>query len=321
MKRIVLLTTLLICGAAFSGMVMGSLIVPGTPTDTAYVFAFHDFSTLMDTAFFYTLALPPDYDFVFDEPGLIDSYDFNVMALIPSGLPPSSGDPAGQYPDNPFQITGGLISGIDVELAVVGGTNVVVSYPGNPDSLKIDIYNQYPMLMGGAPTLDGTWELSDTLASIDSIPAGPKSAIIWSDINGNGYCDTTGFVQEPHAWYDNVLDGIFIVGGGVFNAIDFDLGTGNVSERIESPKELGIRCFPSPFNSAVSILVAGNGEPIELDIYDLRGQHVDKIAQSDGFSGFSLVRYSPKADMPGGMYLVKATAGGETKTQKIIYMK
>lgn len=320
-KTLLLIITIAISSSAFGGMIMGTLEVPGTPTDTAWVFAFHDFTTLLDTAFFYTFALPPDYDYVIDDPGIIDDYDYNVMALIAGSIPPESGSPAGQYPDNPFRITGGTITGIDVELSEIGGLDGHVTYSGDPDSLKLDIYNQYPMLLGGSPTLDGTWEIGDTAFSLDSIPSGAKTAIVWADVNGNGICDTTGFLDEPNAWHQNELDGIFILGGGVNSEIDFNLETGAVSERQNMPSELGLRCFPNPFNSTVSILLAGNGEPVKLQIYDIGGRLIDEIGQTSSFEGYSLIRYSPKKEMSAGVYMLRATDGTETKTETIVYMK
>ncbi len=322
MRKITFLIAIsLIANAAFAGMIMGTLIAPGTPTDTAYVFVFHDFSTLMDTAFFWTTTVPPDYDFVFDDPAIIDDYDYNVMGLIPSGLMPESGDPAGQYPDNPFRISGGLITGVDVELAETGGVDGRITYSGGSDSLKIDFYNQYPVLFGGSPSLDGTWPVTDTGFTLDSIPSGTKTAIAWSDVNGNDMCDTTGFVDEPHAWFSNDMEGIFIVGGGVNMEIDFNLDLGEVAESERQPTDFGIRCFPNPFNSTVSILVASNGKPLEIEIYDALGKLVDRVAEREAFTGFSLLRYNPPENMASGVYLVKATSGKITKTQNIVYTK
>lgn len=317
----IIIALALMTSGLFAGMIMGTLNVPGTPTDTAYVFVFHDFTTLMDTSFFYTLAFPPDYNYIFDDPFILDGYDYNVMALIPSGLPPASGDPAGQYPGNPFRISGGIITGVDVELARYGGVQGTIIYSGSPDSLKMNIFNQYPMLLGGGPTLDGTWLIDSLVFELDSVPSGAKSALLWSDLNGNGLCDTTGFLQEPHAHFVNELDGIFVVGGGANMVINFNLDAGNVTERIAVPSGFGLRCFPNPFNSAMSILLAGNGDPIELAVYDMNGKLVEKIIESGAFTGYHLLRFTPSNDLPTGAYMVKAASGGIVKTQTVVYMK
>jgi len=317
-KGILSILILLIACSAFAGIITGSLDIPGTPTDTAWVFAFHDFTTLLDTAFFYTTALPPDYGYIFDDPGLINAYDWNVMALIPSAMPPVSGDPAGQYPANPFQISGGVISGIDVTLSAIGSLTGHITYSGSADSLKLNIYSYYPMLFGGTPGYDGTWSVSDTSFTIDSIPSGAKTLLAWSDINGSGACD---ILDEPHAWHTNDIEGVIIIGGGVATVVDFDLVSGDISENDMRPREFGINVFPNPFNATASILVAGCGEPITIEVLDLNGRLVERLWDNFVLDGFTVLRYTPSPEVPGGIYLVRAVNNNLEKSKKIIYLR
>jgi len=321
MKNFAFLLISLIVGNAFGGIIMGTVTGEVTGTDSAYVFVFHDFTSIMDTGIYYTEAPPPTYEWTIDDAELIDSFDYFAMALIPSGLPPASGDPVGQYPANPFQLSGGIITGIDIPLATSGSLHGHITYAGSMDSVKMDIYDNYNMLMGYPPVLEMTCDIDDADYYLDSIPSGPKTVCAWSDLNNNGACDSTGFTVEPFGWAETPLGGMLLVGGGATTSVDITIRASDVPEKIPVPKDIGIRCFPNPFNSAATILILGDGEPITVRIYDISGREVATLFENTAIEGFIATRFYPPADLPSGTYMLKAKSGERAITKEIIYMK
>lgn len=97
---------------------------------------------------------------------------------------------------------------------------------------------------------------------------------------------------------------------------DVDEGSGR-----DLPTDYTLKAvYPNPFNSMVSIdyalPVAGN---MRLSAFDLRGRVVANLI--NGYSPAGLHTYSWHPDnLPGGVYLIRMNAGGQSFVQKVMYM-
>jgi hypothetical protein len=86
------------------------------------------------------------------------------------------------------------------------------------------------------------------------------------------------------------------------------------------PKELSINCFPNPFNAEVSINISGDLKSIsELAIYNIAGQRVRNlpITPSVIWDGKDAARH----DMASGIYFVRATGNGQSRTIKVALVR
>ncbi|GEM_PF-2684822 len=324
MRKVMLLiaSLMLVASGAFAGTIFGSVVFSAPATDTAFVIVFHDFVSLYDTMLFYSEAYSPDYTFTISDAGIIDSYDFNALAIIPSRVPPNPGDPAGQYPGNPFQLTGGSITGIDIPVDTIGTIfGTVREYGGYPDSLMLGLYNYYPFLLGLPPTLAWSYRLADTTYTIEDIPAGAYSIRAWIDLNGNGYFDSTGAYNEPFAWHNNEMGGIVAIGGGCTAPVDFDLPWTEIDETNPLPKRVGVHCFPNPFNSAATIVLVGSGETYSAAVFDLSGRRVAQLFEGVAIGGITAFKWQPAEDIASGNYLIRVHSANASAERRISYLK
>ncbi len=79
--------------------------------------------------------------------------------------------------------------------------------------------------------------------------------------------------------------------------------------------------FPNPFNAITSISFSLPGFlPVELAIYDSRGQLVETLMNGTQAAGSHNVVWDA-GSRPAGIYLAKLTAGTSTRTQKLILLK
>ncbi len=322
MKRIVFVTLLLLfAGSAFSGSVLGSLTLITPSTDTAFVIVFHDFSSLFDSLLFYSEAYPPDYEWSIEDPGIIDGYDFNVMGVIPSRLPPNPGDPAGQYLGNPFQLSGGSIVGIDIPLDTIGDISGEITYSGPIDSLMLGTYNYYPFLLGLPPTLTSSYHLASLNYTIEDIPAGAYSIRSWADLNGNGLFDSTASYVEPFGWFVGHMGGVIAVGGGCTTSVDIVVPYTGIGEQKPLPNRIAVHCFPNPFNDAATIIVVGDGAPVSAGIFDLTGKLVSRLFDDIHVTGVRAFKFEPPEDLPSGSYLIKVDGAAVSAERQITYLK
>lgn len=94
--------------------------------------------------------------------------------------------------------------------------------------------------------------------------------------------------------------------------IDYTLT--NIFEGIEKPEISGIHTWPNPFNSACRIATPTGAE---VEIFDVTGRLIETLPAST-----EIVRsWTPSADVPGGVYLVRATVGDEKITSKVLFVK
>jgi len=321
MKKSIGIIFLMLTASVFAGSISGSVLAPGSSTDSAFVIVFHDFESLSDSGLYYSMAGPPAYNYTVTDPELIDAFDFHVMAIMLTGAMPASGSPAGQYPSNPIQLTGGSIAGIDVPVDTIGDIHGHITYSGPIDSVMIGVYDGYPLLFGMPPTLESSHHITSLDYTIDEIPAGPKSFRAWIDGNGNGMFDSTAVYEEVYTWYVNETGGMTGVGGGFTTSVNMELPYENIGESNPRPEVFGVNCFPNPFNAAATILVYGSGQEMDLDVYDMLGNKVETLIDNVIIDGITALRWNPSEDLAGGTYLLKVKGNGITKTKSIIYLK
>lgn len=319
--------TLIVCVAfalalpLFGGTIMGTITGTGTSTDTAFVLVFHDFASLLDTGIYYTEAYPPSYDWVIDSSALIDGYDYNAMAIIPGSIPPEPGDPAGQYPGNPFQLTGGSATDIDIPLAETGELHGHITSDAPAESLMVSLYDCYPLLMGGTPSLRGSYRVTGYDYSLSPLDSGPVKVMAFADLNGNASFDSTGFYVEPHAWHETEMNDIVPIGGGTTTSVDFVLPPYGIGEGEKLPEAISVNVFPNPFNSSAKIVVSGEGEKLDIGIYDLEGKLVRNMARGVRIDGERAFRFIPSEGLPSGNYLIRIENARNTLKKEIIYVK
>ncbi|MGC9314816.1 MAG: T9SS type A sorting domain-containing protein [bacterium] len=93
-----------------------------------------------------------------------------------------------------------------------------------------------------------------------------------------------------------------------------DYSVTNIFEGIEKPEISGIHTWPNPFNSACRIAAPTGAE---IEIFDVTGRHVETLPASE-----EIVRsWTPSADVPGGVYLIRANVGDEKITSKVLFVK
>lgn len=83
------------------------------------------------------------------------------------------------------------------------------------------------------------------------------------------------------------------------------------------PVALRLAAGPSPFRGALGIRWAGEG-PLAIDVYDVRGAHVDHVA--DGLRGSGLLVWAPAAAgarAPAGVYFVHLTSPDGAVTRRV----
>ncbi len=87
---------------------------------------------------------------------------------------------------------------------------------------------------------------------------------------------------------------------------------GSVSGLDETPitSSLALNAYPNPFNSSCRMETA---EDAEIEIFDIRGNLVQKLDNTDVFT--------PTEDTPSGVYLVRARTQKEAITKKIHFVK
>ncbi|HHS50961.1 MAG TPA: T9SS type A sorting domain-containing protein [candidate division Zixibacteria bacterium] len=318
---IVALIMLSACGV-FAGTVFGTLEFTAPTTDTGFVIVFHDFSSLYDTMLFFTEVYPPSYEWVISDPLIIDDFDYYALAIVPSGLMPILGDPAGQYPGNPFRLSGGNIADITIPLDTIGTVfGTITGYDGQPDSLVLGLYNYYPFLIGLPPTLAFTYRLDDTVFSIENVPAGPFTVRAWVDLNGNGHFDSSAAYIEPFAWHENDMGDIIAVGGGSFEPTDIHLPWTGVSETQPLPERLAVHSFPNPFNSTATFIVVGEGANYSGAVYDIAGRKVADLFEGAYLGGITALMWSPPEDLESGTYLVRIVGPNKSAERQITYIK
>ena len=83
---------------------------------------------------------------------------------------------------------------------------------------------------------------------------------------------------------------------------------------------------PNPFNPSTTITFdVTQNEEISLDIFDLRGNHIVNLANNTGYIGKHTVRWqgvrSSGETVPTGVYLYRLSAGENSQTRKMLFIK
>ncbi len=174
-----------------------------------------------------------------------------------------------------------------------GSWNVTVTAGGSPvESALIGVVQDTTLLQSGYTNASGLVTLA--------IPAIP----------GTGYVTVTGTHHNLYPYVASVpVSGVGVSGGEV-GALSFNLA---------SPA-------PNPFAGSTAIAftlpAAGN---MSLDIYDVSGRLVTSVVSGSMLAGSHSVLWagtdSEGAPAPGGIYLLRLTAGGDTMTRSCVIIR
>ena len=119
-----------------------------------------------------------------------------------------------------------------------------------------------------------------------------------------------------------------------------EIGRIDYIEEIQiNPEQIALSVFPNPFNSscAITVNVGAGLTPAQIEIYDLRGNVVTPYSSRQSRDSFvpldkgdrgdasasaqGVYIWTPDKKIPTGIYLVRATAGNETITKRIVYLR
>lgn len=103
-------------------------------------------------------------------------------------------------------------------------------------------------------------------------------------------------------------------------------GSVSIEERNDHlPDKPALCVSPNPFNSDVRIEFIETGAeiaPVELFIYDINGQLIDRIEPlDDETKSRRTFTWTPDENIPSGLYLVKTAISGKKHTARIVYLK
>jgi hypothetical protein len=89
-------------------------------------------------------------------------------------------------------------------------------------------------------------------------------------------------------------------------------------ENLTTPDVLTLSAFPNPFNGSLTINIPQGMQ--NLSIFDIRGNKIDEIK---GLNHTQSIVWTPKKDVPSGIYYVKCTDNFGLTTQgiKIVFLK
>jgi len=144
-------------------------------------------------------------------------------------------------------------------------------------------------------------------------------------------------------------DSTFSTGDLTLQVFNNSLG---LAEHFARPELFALSAYPNPFNSAVTIAFNchsrenGNPDNVTIEIYDVAGRKIETdtepvelpvgealVASRHVGSGASklegtspspthkIVVWRPAPSLASGVYLVRATIGGETTSRRVVYLK
>ncbi len=150
-----------------------------------------------------------------------------------------------------------------------------------------------------------------------------------------GNFDVTGFslvpgFQHTGTWYDyftgealEVTDlnaGYFLAPGQYHVFTDVQLDTPDLEVGVaDETITLGLKAWPNPFNHELRIDLSDfAGQYVELDIFDLNGRMVESLFAGTAPSERTQLTTASLAHLREGMYFLKVTSSGGTKSIRLI---
>ena len=99
----------------------------------------------------------------------------------------------------------------------------------------------------------------------------------------------------------------------------------SVEDAIATPP-IGLQAFPNPFTASTQICIKSElCEPVEVQIYNCRGQHVQTIHEERPATGDYLITWNGRdkmgKDVASGIYFVRIKQGNRTEAIKILKLK
>ncbi|MFP4460009.1 MAG: FlgD immunoglobulin-like domain containing protein [Candidatus Zixiibacteriota bacterium] len=330
MKRLIpFVLVLALALTGFSGTVTGNLDFPeATETDTFLILITDQFEDILGAGAMGG-ALYPDYEFAVSGE-FSDTVDYYAFAAIPGpAMIPSSGTPAGVYPESPFRTEDGNASGLVIPIASTRDIPGAVQWSGSFDNVYVNFYDLYQAYTTGDTVveIENIEVGSDGTFLIEDCPSGPKAVMAYIDTNGNMMYDED--LEEPHAWLQNELMGVLVVGGGYEAEIapeELDLDVWFVKESTPRPSELNIFASPNPFNGAVNFYYnIEKSSHCRISIYDSRGNLVNTIFNGQKSAGNHIVNWDGTGqfgqDLPAGSYNVQIATAAGSKSIKVLYIR
>jgi hypothetical protein len=123
---------------------------------------------------------------------------------------------------------------------------------------------------------------------------------------------------------DGILNLYFesVIGEPVISGIKIQEVTTGIEQKNSASMGISWELYPNPFNGAFTIQYLLNQPKwVEIDLYNIQGQHVERILRKYNLAGSHNYNYQPLG-ISSGIYLIKLQAeGGIVDTKKIVYLK
>ena len=315
MRRFIIILALF--SLAFGGTISGRLIYPHGGLGTYFVTAMTRTMLLqllagsisitdMPTTM---LLLPGSYTLNSDS--IVDGRGYIVLGAKRRGLILDSGDPMGMYPEDVYT-TGGVATGIDVELDTIGHIRGHIRYMGSYDNLKLNIYT----FDFSARTFVVETVYNIRGAEYDVISkSGLKILVAYDDLNGNNMPDSLPRMEPMGTYLGEWGPFIFVGGGGRFSdSINIFVIRIPGVEETQIPDRIEFYCSPNPFNANGRIVYNINGTG-ELSIFDVSGNIIYECPIfGRGEVKVNFIRKS-------GMYIARLKYAGGVKSIKFCVIK
>ncbi len=102
------------------------------------------------------------------------------------------------------------------------------------------------------------------------------------------------------------------------------LETGNaIDEKVVLPNEFSLSpAMPNPFNGATAFKagIPEDGD-YSITVTDVRGRKIETIADGEMARGLHDMKWTPKGNVPSGIYFIRLSGEGNIATHKTVYMK
>ncbi len=206
---------------------------------------------------------------------------------------------------------------LDIDNCLFGDSDLEVSNLSGAELILGDnnIYNQDPLFVGGDPALASYYHLrgADIGEVSPAIDAG-NSSFAWLP---------EWFVPAELDLYGNPRIHNNIIDLGCY---EFPGYTPNLDDDVELVTDLNATNYPNPFNPETTIQFNNpQAGEVTVDIYNLRGQLVNNLANRDMEQGVQKVLWNgtnnANKSSASGVYFYKIRSGNATATKKIILMK